>query len=87
MGLLLWSGLGAAIGYMAARHRGFSWAKGVAAGVLLGPLACVLFFVPDMVVQDVPDRKCPYCTSSVAADTRVCAQCHAILTSGWESRE
>ena len=48
MGLLLlfWAGLGAVVGYLAARHRGFSPAAGVVVGLVLGPLAVVLFFVP-----------------------------------------
>ena len=46
MGLLLWAGLGASVGGMAAHRRGFSLATGVIAGLVLGPLAVVLFFVP-----------------------------------------
>ena len=35
MGLLLWAGLGASVGGMAAHRRGFSLATGVIAGLVL----------------------------------------------------
>ena len=46
MGFLLWAGVGAVVGYLAAQRRGFSPATGVVAGLVLGPLAVLLFVVP-----------------------------------------
>ena len=74
------------MGYVAARRRGFPLAKGVAGGLLLGPLALVLFFLPGTVLHDVRHRQCPYCADQVKADARVCTHCNAILISGWGSR-
>ena len=79
MELLLWSVLGAAIGHVAARRRGFSPAKGLVVGFLLGGLAFVLFLVPGTVVPDVQQRECPYCAHRVTADARICTNCSALL--------
>ena len=46
MGFLLWAALGVSVGYVAAQRRDFSTAIGVLAGLALGRLAVVLFFVP-----------------------------------------
>ena len=46
MGFLLWAGLGAVVGFIAAHRRGFSPVSGVVAGLMLGPLAGLLFVVP-----------------------------------------
>jgi len=82
MGLLLWSVLGAIIGYEAARRRAFSLSRGAVGGFLLGPLAVLLFFVPGTVVHEVQQQKCPYCAETVKADARICTHCSAILTAG-----
>jgi len=82
MGLLLWSVLGAIIGYEAARRRDFSLSKGAVGGFLLGPLAVFLFFMPGTVVHEVQQKTCPYCAETVKADARICMHCNAILTSG-----
>ena len=86
MGFLLWSVLGAAVGYVAGLRRGFSPAKGAVGGFLLGPLAVVLFVVPVSVVPNVRQQKCSYCGERVRADARVCTHCHALLISGSGSR-
>ena len=85
MGLLLlfWAGLGGLVGYLAAQRRGFSPASGVVAGLLLGPLAVVLFFVPGTVLDTVHQQQCPYCAGWVTSKTRVCMHCSAILISDW----
>ena len=82
MGLLFWAGFGAVVGYLAAQHRGFSLATGVVAGLVLGPLAVGLFFVPGTASRTLPSHKCPYCASRVASNTRVCIHCGAIFGSG-----
>ncbi len=86
MGLLLWAGLGASVGGMAAHRRGFSLAIGVIAGLVLGPLAVVLFFVPVYVSHPAQRLECPYCDGMVPSDARVCHHCHALLQSGWDER-
>ena len=82
-GMLLWAGLGASVGGMAAHRRGFSLATGVIAGLVLGPLAVVLFFVPVWGSDPVRAQKCPYCAGRVSSDARVCHHCDAILEAGW----
>ena len=85
MGFLIWATLGAVVGYYAAEQRpGLSRTFGIVAGIVLGPLAWVLFLVPGFAVDAVHQRRCPYCAGSVASDTRICHHCHAILTSEWE---
>ena len=82
MGFLLWAGVGASVGYLAAQRRGFSPTTGVVAGLVLGPLAVVLFVVPLPGSGPVHQpQKCPYCAGGVGSDTRVCHHCGAILAS------
>ena len=83
MGFLLWVGLGASVGYVAAQRRAFSTTTGVVAGLALGPLAVVLFFVPLSFSHPVQRRECPYCAGTVPSDARVCHHCHALLQSRW----
>ena len=55
MGFLFWALIGALIGVSAAKKRGLGTASGVVGGMLLGPLAVLMFFVSG-------DRKrCPEC--------------------------
>ena len=86
MGFLLWVGLGASVGYVAAQRRDFSTTAGVLAGLALGPLAVVLFFVRLSFSPPVQGLKCPYCDGTVPSDARVCHHCHALLQSGWGER-
>ena len=86
MGLLFWAADAApsrACVYVAAQRRGFSLAIGVVAGLVLGPLAVVLFFVPLWDSQSVHPQACPYCAKRVPSDARVCTHCGALLESGW----
>jgi len=77
----LWFGVGAIIGYSAARRRSFSPVKCVALGTLLGPLAVVLFFAPAG-VSAPPPLICQYCAEQVLASARLCQHCGAILVAG-----
>ena len=61
----------------------FSNLLGVVAGLVLRPLAVVLFFVPGTVLDMVHQQQCPYCAGWVTSETRVCAHCSAMLISGW----
>ena len=85
MGVLIWTALGATVGYFTAQRRGFSPIAGVVAGLVLGPLAVALFYVPLRISNTGPEHreKCPYCAGRVASDARVCLHCSAILQSGW----
>ena len=84
MGLLFWTGLGAAVGYFAAVRRGETVpvATGLVAGLVLGPLAVGLFLVPVPGSRIGQPHKCPYCAGWVTSSARVCTHCSAILTSG-----
>ena len=84
MGFLLWAGLGAVVGFIAAHRRGFSPVSGVVAGLMMGPLAGLLFVVPVPGSRPVQQpQKCPYCAGRVSSDTRVCHHCGAILANRW----
>ena len=82
MGLLLWAGIGVAIGYEPAERRGFPVATGLVVGSALGPLAVGLFLVPVTSSDTEHQHTCPYCGGPVASTARVCTQCSAILTDG-----
>ena len=84
LSFLLWPALGAVVGYVAAQRRGLSLVFGVLAGLMLGPLAFLLFLVPGFAMDAVHPRRCPYCAGSVASDASVCHHCQAILTDGWK---
>ena len=82
MGLVFWTALGASVGYFAAQRRGFPLTTGVVAGLVLGPLAVVLLYVPLPISTTVHRQKCPYCGGRITSDTRVCTHCSAILQTG-----
>ena len=52
---LFWMLFGALIGVSAAQRGGFGTASGVIGGILLGPLAVLMYFVSG------DRRKCPQC--------------------------
>jgi hypothetical protein len=73
---LFWALLGALIGISAAQRRGFSVAAGVIGGLLLGPLAFLMYFVSGVTRQDSANRKCPFCAEWIKAEATVCKHCH-----------
>lgn len=75
---LFWALLGALIGIAAAQRKGFSVAGGVIGGLLLGPLAVLLFFVSGVTRGD-QQRKCPHCAEWVKPEAKVCKHCHRDL--------
>ena len=78
----LWLVMGGAIGYLASHRPGLSMAKCVTGGILLGPFAVALFFVPSD--SSIPQQqRCPYCARQVMASARVCQHCRALLVPGW----
>jgi len=75
MALLFWPLLGALIGLAAAQRRGFSVAGGILGGLLLGPLAFLMFFVSGITRSD-RRKQCPHCAEFVKAEATVCKHCH-----------
>ena len=76
---LTWAILGALIGVAASQRKGFSLATGIIGGVLLGPLAFLMFFISGLSRGDT-NKKCPFCAEFIKADATVCKHCHKDLT-------
>src|SRR5262245_7512902 len=74
--LLFWPLMGAAIGAYAAQKKGFSTIGGVIGGLLLGPLAFLLFFVSGIVSSNEQQRKCSFCAEWIRPEATVCKHCH-----------
>ena len=72
MEMLLWALLGGAIGVAAGKKKGFPMAGAVVGGILLGPLAVLMFAIAPSKEQ----RKCPHCAEWVKAEATVCKHCH-----------
>jgi hypothetical protein len=75
IGFLVWALIGALIGISAAQRRGFSVAAGVIGGLLLGPLAFLMYFVSGVGGRDSATRKCPWCAEWIKAEASVCKHC------------
>ena len=78
--VMAWALFGALIGVAAAQKRGFSIAGGVLGGLLLGPLAVLMFLVSGVSRSD-QRRKCPFCAEFVKAEATICKHCRKTLTS------
>jgi len=74
MSWLFWPLIGALFGIAAAQHKGFSVAAGIIGGLLLGPLAFLMFFVGG-VGGEGAKKKCPHCAEWIKADAKVCRHC------------
>ena len=72
-----WLLLGMVIGVAATQARGSSWLVGVLGGLLLGPLAFLLYFVPPAPEQ--AQRTCPACAEVVKAEATLCKHCRQPL--------
>lgn len=72
---LFWAILGALIGYVASQKRGFSPVGGVLGGLLLGPLAVLMFFISGVASAKDGGKTCPFCAEQVKADAVVCKHC------------
>jgi hypothetical protein len=70
----LWWILGALIGAAASQKRGFSMIGGIVGGVLLGPLAFLLYFVTPSKGDAL--KKCFFCAEWVKPEAQVCKHCH-----------
>lgn len=75
---LFWVVLGALIGVAAAQRKGFSVAGGIIGGMLLGPLAILMFAVSGVSSGDKA-KKCPFCAEWVKAEAKICKHCHKEL--------
>jgi len=69
-----WPLLGILIGIYAAQKRGFSVVGGAIGGLLLGPLAFLMFFVSG-ITRSNEQKKCPYCAEFVKSEAIVCKHC------------
>lgn len=76
---LAWALLGALIGVAAAQKKGFSMVAGVLGGLLLGPLAFLMFFISGVGGSD-KNVKCPHCAEWVKAEAKICKHCHQPMT-------
>ena len=72
---IAWALFGALIGAAAAQRKGFSVVAGIIGGVLLGPLAFLMFFISGVTPDDAGNKKCPHCAEWIKADATVCKHC------------
>lgn len=69
MTTIAWILFGALIGVSASQRRGFGTAAGVIGGMLLGPLAALMYFVSG------DRRKCPQCAEWIKKEAKLCPHC------------
>jgi len=72
---LSWALLGAVLGFAAAQRKGFSVVGGVLGGLLLGPLAFLMFFVSGISKADAHNKKCPHCAEWIKGEATICKHC------------
>lgn len=77
--LLSWLLLGTLLGIAAAQKRGFSVVAGGLGGLLLGPLAFLMFWVSGVTRGD-DSRRCPHCAEFVKVQATICKHCRQLLT-------
>lgn len=69
MSILFWVLFGALIGVAAAKKRGLGTTAGVLGGMLLGPLAVLMFFASG------DKKKCPECDEWISKKAKTCPHC------------
>jgi len=73
--LLFWPVLGALIGFVASQKRQMSPVAGILGGLLLGPLAFLMFFVSGAVTSGDGMKTCHYCKERIKEDATICRFC------------
>lgn len=73
--VLFWVLFGALIGLAAANRRGFGTLAGVIGGMLLGPLAVLMFFASSS------RRRCAQCAEWMQAKAKLCPHCKSQVES------
>lgn len=71
--VIAWILFGALIGVSAAKRRGFGTASGVIGGLLLGPLAFLMYFASSN------RMKCPKCAEWINKEAKICHYCKSEL--------
>src|SRR5258706_10331175 len=71
---IAWALFGALLGVAAAQKKGFSMAGGIIGGLLLGPLAFLLFFVSG-VTKEHTTKKCPHSAEIIKPAAPGCKHC------------
>jgi hypothetical protein len=66
---IFWVLIGVLIGIAAAQKRGLGMAEGIIGGILLGPLAFLMFFLSGN------RYKCPSCAEFIKKEAKVCPHC------------
>ena len=66
---LFWALIGCLIGISAAQRKGFNMAAGIIGGLLLGPLAFLMYLCSG------ERRKCPFCAEWTQKEAKVCPHC------------
>lgn len=76
--MISWAPLCGLIGISAAQRNGFSVVAGILSGLLLGPLAVLIFWVSRVTCSD-QRRRCLYCLEWIKANPTVCKHRHCDL--------
>jgi hypothetical protein len=72
--VLVWT-TGAAVGYAAAKRKGYSPVAGAAAGAVLGPLLAWVLFLIDGIFSSNEMRLCPHCAEWIHPKATACRFC------------
>jgi hypothetical protein len=73
--LFFWPLLGALIGISAGMKRGFNLVGSAIGGILLGPLAFLMFFMSGLVSRSEQRVQCPFCAEFIRPEASVCKHC------------
>jgi hypothetical protein len=78
--VIFWILFGALIGVSAAQRRGFGTVSGLLGGMLLGPLAVLMYFVSG------DRKKCPQCAEWINKKAKLCPHCKSNLCKTGENK-